>query len=505
MYSYEDKKRAIELYIKYDKSAMAVVNELGYPSRTLLYYWYKEYEENGGRVMSGKGYRKYSDEQMRAAVDHYLDHGRCLARTMRAMGYPGSKELLATWIDELEPGARKRRLKSRAYTYEERRTAVLDLMTRKGTAKEIADAHGIKRSDLYNWKRELLGEGGTKLPHKDLPDDIGELEERVRSLQEQVRRLEMEKDILEGTIELLGKGQGTDPNRLTNREKAILVNSLQGKYQQKELLCALSMAKSSYRYQLGAMSAPDKYADLRIAVRRIFDESGYRYGYRRIHAKLKAEGERVSEKVVARVMAEEGLVARSSRKRRRYSSYAGEISEAPKNLVNRDFHADVPNRLWLTDITEFRIPAGKVYLSPIIDCFDGMVVSWSMSTSPNAELVNTMLECALGTLEDGERPVIHNDRGSHYRWPGWISLCDESGLVRSMSAKGCSPDNAACEGFFGRLKVEFFYGSKWKGWTVDEFMDALDDYIRWYNEERIKKSLGWTSPLTYRKNLGLAA
>ncbi|NMB01842.1 MAG: DDE-type integrase/transposase/recombinase, partial [Firmicutes bacterium] len=101
------------------------------------------------------------------------------------------------------------------------------------------------------------------------------------------------------------------------------------------------------------------------------------------------------------------------KKRRRYSSYQGEISPAVDNLVARDFHAEKPNTEWLTDLTEFHIPAGKVYLSPIIDCFDGMVISWTIGTSPDAELVNTMLDDAIGNLRDGEHPIIHTDRGCH--------------------------------------------------------------------------------------------
>ena len=108
----------------------------------------------------------------------------------------------------------------------------------------------------------------------------------------------------------------------------------------------------------------------------------------------------------------------------------------------------------LTDITEFSIPAGKVYLSPIIDCFDGMVTAWKISTNPNAELVNSMLDEYHKTLKNGEKPIIHSDRGSHYRWPEWINRMNRYGFQRSMSRKGCSPDNSACEGFFGRMKNE---------------------------------------------------
>ena len=134
-----------------------------------------------------------------------------------------------------------------------------------------------------------------------------------------------------------------------------------------------------------------------------------------------------------------------------------------------------------------------------------MCVAWTQSTSPNAELVNSMPDAAAPKLPEGEHPVSHSDRGRHYRWPGWIERCKRYGITRPMSKKGCSPDNSAMEGFFGRLKVEFFYGRDWSGWSTHGFMDALDEYIHWYNEERIELSLGGMSPMRYRRSLGLAA
>jgi transposase InsO family protein len=224
-----------------------------------------------------------------------------------------------------------------------------------------------------------------------------------------------------------------------------------------------------------------------------------------MHASLSRQAVHISEKVVRRLMKQESLVP-VLRKRRRYGSYMGEISPAPDNLLNRDFSASAPNEKWLTDITEFQIPAGKVYLSPMIDCFDGLIVSWSIGTHPDAELVNTMLDAAIETVTaSGNRPVVHSDRGGHYRWPGWLSRIAEAKLVRSMSRKACSPDNAACEGFFGRLKNELFYSRSWLTTTIDEFVSALDTYIRWYNEARIKISLGSRSPIEYRRTMGIAA
>ena len=108
-------------------------------------------------------------------------------------------------------------------------------------------------------------------------------------------------------------------------------------------------------------------------------------------------------------------------------------------------------------------------------------------------------------LDLDERPIIDSDRGGHYRWPDWVKITEDYGLIRSMSAKGCPPDNAACEGFFGRVKNEFFYGRDWMGVSLDEFTRQLDRYLQWYNLERIKESLGWMSPVQYRKSLALVA
>ena len=329
------------------------------------------------------------------------------------------------------------------------------------------------------------------------------LRQEVEELERQRYRLQMEVDILTKAGEILKKDQGIHLKDLTNREKAMVIDALRDKYCLKELLNAFHMAKSSYCYQEVAMRAADKYEVIREKVRTAFEESGGCYGYRRIAVCVKKEdGSNVSEKVIRHLMKEENLVV-SLKKRKKYNSYQGEISPAVENLLNRDFHADKPNEKWLTDITEFSIPAGKAYLSPIIDCFDGLPVSWTIGTSPNAELVNTMLDNAVATLKDDEHPICHSDRGAHYRWPGWIERMEAAGLTRSMSKKGCSPDNSACEGFFGRLKNEMFYCRSWNGVSMDDFISDLDRYIHWYAEKRIKISLGGLSPIEYRRSLGL--
>ena len=219
---------------------------------------------------------------------------------------------------------------------------------------------------------------------------------------------------------------------------------------------------------------------------------------------LKWEGITVSEKVARRIMQGNNLVVKT-KKKEKYNSYQGEISPSVPNKIERDFHADKPNQKWLTDITEFAISAEKIYLSPIVDCFDGMLPYWTISTTLDAALVNTMLDHAVSQLQECEHPIIHSDRGCHYRWRGWIERMEKAGLERSMSKKGCSPDNSACEGLFGCLKNEMLYNQNWTDVSIPEFIDILNEYLVWYNEKRIKISLGNMSPREYRQSLGLIA
>lgn len=509
MFIEADRIRAIELYFKYGRKLAPVVRELGYPSKRNLRRWIRLWETSGGTIKSRRRKPRYSEAQKQAAVEHYLNYGCCLAFTSRTLGYPCS-DVLARWINEVHPD--RRRIftstinQNAPFEPELKRQAVMELCTRHVPASEIARNIGVSRTVLYKWKDEIIGNEAYQAMRKhkapSLEEERDALSEEIARLNQEIRRQQMELDILKKAEEIIKKDPGININSLSNREKTRIVDALREVYPLAELLHILILARSSYFYHRTALRAGDKYATVRTTMAEIFNGNYHCYGYRRLHAMLRHEGLRLSEKVVRRLMVEEQLVI-SRNRRRRYSSYCGEIGPAPDNLLARDFKAALPNQKWLTDITEFQLPTGKVWLSPVVDCFDGKVVSWSLSTRPDAELANTMLDGAIKTLNAGECPVIHSDRGGHYRWPGWLERVNAAGLVRSMSRKGCSPDNAACEGFFGRLKTEMYYGREWSGVTLENFMQHVDTYIRWYNERRIKLSLGATSPEMYRRRLGI--
>ena len=389
MYSYEDRIRAVKLYLKLGKRTAPTIRQLGYPTKNALKSWYREYEQSRDlQVGYVRSRHKHSHEQKQAAVQHYLDHDRCIASTMKALGYP-CRGTLTAWIDELHPAIRHRvigRAANVQHSPEFKNAAVIDLCTRTTSAQAIAQKIAVCRPTLYNWKNQLLGReapASMKPPNdsEPFPDktQLTDLQQQVDQLERNIRCLQLEHDLLKKATELLKKGLGVDPQLLSNRDKTLLVDALEHTYALSELLIRLDLARSSYFYQSDRLRRPDKYADARVAIADIFQSNHRCYGYRRMRAALGRRHLHISEKVVQRLMKQECLVV-AANKKRRYGSYLGEISPAPDNLINRDFQAATPNEKWLTDITEFQIPAGKVYLSPLIDCFDGLVVSWTIGT-----------------------------------------------------------------------------------------------------------------------------
>lgn len=458
----------------------------------------------------------YSKEQRAKALRIYHQIGS-VTDTVRQLGYP-SREHLYRWIRNDGKTKEKRKKLNLKNTTEHPRNPpaefklkVLRRCFENGeSVKLVSEETGYSRVSIYMWRKRYLQGGVFSLMNtkniklEKLPDTDGNIpSEEIESFRKQMYELQLELDILKETINVLKKDPGVDLNDLKNKEKVAVIDAMKEKYPLPVLLRKMKLPRSSYYYQIKALATEDKYKHIRREVNRIFMENKARYGYRRIHVELKKIGIKVSEKVVYRVMKEDGLEVKI-RKKKKYSSYKGEISPAVPNEVQRNFHSEKPDELLLSDISEFAIPTGKVYLSPTVDCFDGMLVTWRISELPNADLVNGMLDDVIANIGTKSKPIIHTDRGCHYRWPGWIERMEINGYTRSMSQKGCSPDKAACEGLFGRIKNEFFYNQDWKNVTIEEFSRELDKYLHWYNEKRIKKSLGYLSPVEYRQSLGLA-
>lgn len=256
------------------------------------------------------------------------------------------------------------------------------------------------------------------------------------------------------------------------------------------------IARSTYYYYLKHLQK-DKYKAVKQEIEDIFYANKGRYGYRRILIVLRQKGYSINHKTVQKLMKELGLKAKQS-KNGKYHSYRGNVGKIADNLLSRDFKANKPFEKLTTDITEFKIGDKKLYLSPVLDLFNREIVSYSISTSPNLQQIREMLNGLFSKIPTGAKLIFHSDQGWQYQHAEYQRLLKEHNITQSMSRKGNCMDNGAMENFFGRLKVEMFYGEHFQ--TVDEFINCLKDYIDYYNNDRIITKLKM-SPVNYRTHL----
>ena len=261
------------------------------------------------------------------------------------------------------------------------------------------------------------------------------------------------------------------------------------------LIDIAKIPRSTYYYysKQFAHPKPDKYAEIKAEIRRINKENKGRYGYRRITRDLR-NTYKINHKTVQRLMRQMGIFCRVRMKK--YNSYRGDVGKIAPNLLDRDFQADRPNQKWVTDVTEFALFGVKLYLSPIIDLFNGEVVSYNLSYHANLIQVTDMLEKAFAKIPDNTNLILHSDQGWQYQHKHYQKMLKDKEIRQSMSRKGNCLDNACAENFFGLLKTELLYLQEFT--SVEHFIEELHDYIEWYNTKRIKLKLDGLSPVAYR-------
>ena len=229
-------------------------------------------------------------------------------------------------------------------------------------------------------------------------------------------------------------------------------------------------------------------------IQAIYHEHKGRYGYRRIRDELRNLGHQVNHKKVQRLMNELGL--KSIVRMKKYRSYKGKIGRVAPNILDRNFQAEKPNEKWVTDITEFKLFGEKLYLSPMLDLFNGEIIAYTIDSRPRYSLVSNMLQDAFKRLTDKDNLLIHTDQGWHYQMGKYQQALKEKKITQSMSRKGNCYDNAVMENFFGILKSEFLYTQQFE--SVEHFKHELAKYIDYYNCKRIKTKLKGLSPVQYR-------
>ena len=259
------------------------------------------------------------------------------------------------------------------------------------------------------------------------------------------------------------------------------------------LLSISGLSRSTYYYHYHNRDK-DKYVHEKEAILKIFQDNKGRYGYRRILLELKEYGYTINHKTVLKLMQELGIKGKI--RKSKYKSYKGEIGKVAPNVLNRNFIALQPFEKLTTDVTEFNINDIKVYLSPIMDLFNREIISYNISTSPNFYQTIDMLNGLFDKLPKKSTPILHSDQGWQYQMKEYQHLLKKHKIVQSMSRKGNCLDNSPMENFFGRLKVEMFFGEKFG--SVDEFINKLKEYIDYHNNIRRSLVLKGMSPVQYR-------
>lgn len=269
---------------------------------------------------------------------------------------------------------------------------------------------------------------------------------------------------------------------------------LRHKFDLNLLLNQTNMARSNFYYHQKRTKSADKYQETKELIKSIYHKHKGRYGYRRITDEINNKGIIINHKTVLRLMKLLGL--KSLIRLKKYKSYKGEQGKIAPNLLKRNFKAEAPNQKWATDITEFNISGNKLYLSPIIDLYNQEIISYELTERPVFNQVVMMLKKAFKKIPNNTNLTLHSDQGWQYQMKQYQYLLKEKGIVQSMSRKGNCLDNAIIENFFGILKSELFYLKKYK--SIEQLKKEINQYINYYNNDRIKSNLNKMSPIKYR-------
>lgn len=315
----------------------------------------------------------------------------------------------------------------------------------------------------------------------------------------------MEVDLLKKLRALVQ--QRTQPQK---KEKIKVVHESRLQYPLKVMLKFFNISKSTYFYTISKYNDIDKDDELKTLIKAIFEENKGRNGYRRVTLELKNRGQLVNHKKVKRLMKLLNLFG--IQPKAKYKSYKGEVGKTCDNLLldkvveeefnkayyERNFKTTALNQIWSTDVSEFHIVAGKLYLSPIIDVHNREIVSYVISRSPNFKQVMDMLDIAFKNHNKLERLIFHSDQGWQYQMKQYRDKLASKGIKQSMSRKGNCYDNCVIEIFFETMKNEMFYGHEYEFNSLDELEIAMKEYIDYYNNKRITTKLKGLTPTLYR-------
>ena len=261
----------------------------------------------------------------------------------------------------------------------------------------------------------------------------------------------------------------------------------------KDFLSIAKISKSSYEYSKNTLKREESPDDqrIRMEIKFVWLRSKKRYGYRKITKDIFLRfKDKVNHKKVLRMMNEMGIYANLSGHEKNYKSYRGNVGKIAPNLLKRDFHAEHSLEKTGTDVTEFKLEWGKAYLSPVIDFHNDEILGYSLSLTPCMKMIDDMLNDMYSKHPLTYNMILHSDQGWQYQMLTYQKNLKRHGIIQSMSRKGNCLDNSKTENFFSKLKKELFYGHEKEFHSFAEFQKAIDEYINWYNNQRIVERHG---------------
>lgn len=336
----------------------------------------------------------------------------------------------------------------------------------------------VSKSSFYEWIA-LYRETETRTGQIMTPREFEFLRRRVEKLEELVAVLQQVNCTPSAPLQ----------------EKLREMEKLHGQFSVHVLCEALDVPRGTfynhlYRNKRGSTTYAIRREELRVQIREIFDESRQLFGAGKIRAVLMARGQKVSEKLVVELMREMGICSlRSSSKRdyERMQSY-----EKKENILKRQFQVDEPNRVWVSDVTCFRLKTRWYYICVVIDLFSRKVVAHHVAESNSTRLITTTLKLALAERKPNEGLVFHSDQGTQYTAYAFRQLLAKHRITQSLSKPGTPYDNAVAESFFAGFKKEELYRTNYR--SEKELRKCIADYMAFYNDNRPHTILNYKTP-----------
>ena len=435
-------------------------------NRNKLFYLVRLIDKHGFDVLRKDSNKCYSKEFKEAAIKRVLNDGESISSVSVDLGFL-SGGMLYIWIKNyIENG----------YNVVEKKRG----------------PHARRKNDHQRTRKESQTARGEEPPLKDRERILkkirclscGTKEERVKEIVKAITELRQE----------------------LNLSLAFILDTINSSDDLPHI------EKSVYYYTVSKADKDDKNDEIMCEIIHIFYDNGGIYGYRRIHQKLLNEGYKVSHGKVKRLMSRMGLYGANPATKQRYNSYRGDMNGTCENLLldkvnnkhtgktyyNRNFKTTSVNQKWTTDVSEFKIAAGKLYLSPILDMHSREIVGYDISTVPNLRQTYRMLDMAFSKFTNLKDLIFHSDQGWQYQHFSYQKKLKEKGIIQSMSRKGNCLDNSPMENFFGKMKNEMFYGHEHQFKTLEDLKQAMIDYIEYHNNSRISLKGKGLTPVQIR-------